>query len=515
MEIPSRRLLAAAASLTLMFHAGCVVGPDYEAPAFEVQDQWRTNVEREMAPDDTALETWWESLNDPVLTDLIRRAELSNLDLALAVARVQEARALRGIAKGGYWPDIVLQGAFSRTQVSENGVQGSALDGSDSGDGTGTDPGDGGSDGIDPVNTWIFGLDFAWEVDLFGRVRRTVEAATAQVEASIEDYRDVMVTLYAEVATAYIDTRAFQERFFYATGNAQSQRQSLQLTRDRFNAGLTSALDVAQAESNLANTEAQIPPLEIGLEASLNRLAVLLGQQPGAVHDELRDRVGVPQPSGDVMAGVPADLLRRRPDIRRAERFLAYQTALIGVATADLYPSFSLTGFIELEAVDFDDLGDSGSLGWGIIPGFRWNIFSGGKIRNRIRAEEARTQQALIFYEQSVLFALEEVQTALVAYERERARLARLTEAVTASEQAVDLVRTQYISGLTNFQNYLDAQRSLFVQQDQFADSEGQVVQNLVALNKALGGGWDLDQADAATEQARGGPGQGREGGSR
>jgi NodT family efflux transporter outer membrane factor (OMF) lipoprotein len=496
----------------LLAFAACTVGPDYEPPEIEVPDYWRAAVEEEMAVDKTALETWWTALNDPVLTDLIRRAELSSLDLAAAVARIQEARALRGVAKGGYWPDIVLQGAFSRTKISENGVQGQAI-GTD-GDVDGGE-GEEGDSGIAPVNDWIFGLDFAWEIDLFGRVRRTVEAATANLQASIEDYRDVLVTLYAEVGAAYIDVRAFQERIRYARDNAESQNQSVQLTQDRFRAGLTSGLDVAQAESNLASTESTIPTLKIGLEASLNRLAVLLGEPPGAVDEELSDPLGVPQASETIMSGVPADLLRRRPDIRRAERLLASQTARIGIATADLYPSFSLTGYVELEAIDFADLGDTGSFGWGIIPGFRWNIFAGGKIRNRIRAEEARTEQALVFYEQSILLALEEVENALVAYEQERLRRDRLTAAVDASRRAVELVHTQYISGLTNFQNYLDSQRSLFDLQDQLADSEGQVVKNLVNLNKALGGGWSPAEADALAMQMPAGQPDSENGGSR
>ncbi len=276
-----------------------------------------------------------------------------------------------------------------------------------------------------------------------------------------------------------------------------AQRESLELTRDRFEAGLTSALDVAQAEQNLAQTESSIPTLETGLNASLNRLAVLLGEQPGTLHDRLLTDDGmIPQAPADIMVGVPADILRRRPDIRRAERQLAAQTARIGVATADLYPTFSIAGFVQTVAGTFTGQFDEGSLGWGIVPGFRWDLFQGGKIRNNIRAEEARTEQALYAYQLAILVALEEVENAMVAYDRELVRRQRLQEAADASQRAVNLVRTQYVSGLTNFQNLLDSQRSLFNQQDELADSEGLVIQNLIILNRALGGGWSVENAD-------------------
>ena len=479
--------------------AACTVGPDYEPPDFTVEtvpDQWRTTVETEMAADTTDLEMWWTSFNDSLLTELIKRSEFGNLDLQAAVGRVAEARAIRGVAKGGYWPDIVLGGAYSYQKLSENGLQGAQV-------GDPTEPG-GSSLLTEPFDTWTAGLSLSWEIDLFGRIRRTVEAADAQLQASVEDYRDVLVTLYAEVGSAYVDARAFQTRLDFATQNVTAQENSLELTRDRFNAGLTSALDVAQAEQNLAQTRSTIPALEIGLEASLNRLAVLLGEAPGSLHDELQEHTGLPQPDDKVAYGIPAVLLRRRPDIRQAERLLASQTARIGIATADLYPTLSLGGSIGLEALDFDNLGDGGSVFWSIVPKINWPIFTGGKIRNRIRAEEARTAQALAAYEQTVLRALEEVQNALVAYGQEKMRRDRLLEAVNASQRAVDLVETQYLSGLTNFQNFLDSQRSLFRQQDELADSSGQVRNNLITLNRALGGGWSPSQAEVTAAAAAG-----------
>jgi len=491
------RLPVLLAALALLV-AGCAVGPNYEPPELTVEtvpDQWRTTVETEMQADTTDLEMWWISFNDSLLTELIRRSEFGNLDLQAAVGRVAEARAIRGVAKGGFWPDIVLGGAYSYQKLSENGLQGAQVG----------EPGDdAGSLLSDPFDSWTTGLSLSWEIDLFGRIRRTVEAADGQLQASVEDYRDVLVTLYAEVGSAYVDARAFQTRLDFATQNVAAQENSLELTRDRFNAGLTSALDVAQAEQNLAQTKSTIPVLEIGLEASLNRLAVLLGEAPGNLHDELQEHNGLPQPDDKVAYGIPADLLRRRPDIRQAERLLASQTARIGIATADLYPTFSLGGTVGLEALDFDNLGDGGSVFWSIIPRISWPIFTGGKIRNRIRAEEARTAQALAAYEQTVLRALEEVQNALVAYGQEKVRRDRLQEAVNASQRAVDLVETQYLSGLTNFQNFLDSQRSLFRQQDELASSAGQVRNNLIILNRALGGGWSPSKAEVTAAAAEG-----------
>ncbi len=472
---PSRTVLA----LFATFLAGCTVGPDYEAPTVEVMDEWESAVDTELSRETPDIELWWESLGDTVLTGLIREAELGNLDLRIAVALVAESRAARGIAKGDLYPNLVLDGAYSYTKISEGSPVGQVI------------VGNGGT--IDPMSQWEYSGSTFWEIDLWGRIRRGVESATAAFEADIENYRDVQVSLYAEVAANYTDIRALQTRLDLANQNADAQRESLGLTQDRFDAGLTSALDVAQAEQNLAQTESTIPQLEGQLNAALNRIAVLMGQHPGALDERLEPRVGIADTDGEIVAGVPADILRRRPDVRRAERLLASQTALIGVAKADLYPSFSISGFIQGVTGSIGNLFTGESTGWGIVPGFRWDVFSGGKIQNNIKVQEARTQQLLVGYQQTVLLALEEVESSLIFYEREIVRRDRLRDAVDASQRAVDLVRTQYLSGLTNFQNLLDTQRSLFQQDDLLAQSEGQVVLNLIFLNRALGGGWSLD----------------------
>lgn len=473
--------------------AGCAVGPDYEQPEVVLPDAWREVAAADLAGDAPPLATWWEAFDDPLLTSLIRRSGETSRNVVVAAARVEEARALRGVAKAPLFPDLVLTGSYTRTRPSENSAQGEIVEA------IGGEPGQ-------VTENFQAGFDSFWEIDLWGRIRRQVEAADASLQASVEDYRDVLVTLFADVAATYVDVRTAQERIRFARQNVELQTESAQLTRDRFNAGLTSALDVAQAESNVANSSAQIPLLEFELERAKNRLAVLVGVNPGTLDEELSEPTGIPTPDSTIMSVLPAELLRRRPDIRSAERRLAAQTALIGARKAELYPSFSLAGVLELVSADAGDLFAGESTQWTLLPGLRWNLFSGGRIRNQVRVEEARTAQALAGYEQSVLLALEEAENSLIGLQRVRVRRERLTVAVAATERAVGLVRTQYLSGLTNFQNVLDSQRSLFEQQDQLAVTEGDAVQALIALNKAMGGGWDVDAVEAvaasATEQA-------------
>ncbi len=384
-------------SLSVIVLFGCTVGPDYEKPEFEQQipDAWKSAAADEIEGVGSPLETWWTTLNDPKLSELIHEARLNNLSLQIAAARVQEARAQLGIAAGRYYPDVIADGSFSRNQPSEN----SALV---------VPPG-----GLEEFDVYSLGVGFGWEIDVFGRLRRGAESARAGLEVSVEDYRDVMVILMADIASNYVALRTLQERIRYGRANVEAQASSLQLTRDRFDAGLSPLTDVTQAEYNLANSQAAIPRLEAGVQAAVNRLAVLLGKPPGAVDDLLTGESRIPDPDDAVTLGIPAELLRRRPDIRSAERLLASQTALIGVAKADLYPTFSLAGILALESFDTSNFFDGDSLTWSLVPGLRWNIFSAGKIRNNIRVQEARTQQLLFGYEQSVLLALDEVESSL------------------------------------------------------------------------------------------------------
>ncbi|MHC4594363.1 MAG: efflux transporter outer membrane subunit [Planctomycetota bacterium] len=350
--------------------------------------------------------------------------------------------------------------------------------------------------GADQISYHSAGFDSSWEIDLFGGIKRSVESSQAFLEASIEDYHDVMITLYAEIARNYVELRTTQTRIRFAVQNIHSQRETLRLTEDRFKAGIAPELDVTQAMQNLANTESEVPSLRSAETQATNRIAVLLGEFPQTPQDELQTDRPIPIPSKSIQVGLPADLLRRRPDIRQAERQLAAQTAKIGVATADLYPSFSLTGTFHLEALELSNMGDLSSRAYSFGPSLRWNIFDGNRIRNSIRIEEARTEQARVRYERKVLSAVEEVENAITAYMQESQRLRALERSNAASEKSVELVQSLYKNGLTDFQNVLDMQRTLFLQQDKLATSQGQVGLNLIRIYKSLGGGWSPDELE-------------------
>jgi NodT family efflux transporter outer membrane factor (OMF) lipoprotein len=441
-------------------------------------DGWTTADDPALLPRSELVQQWWTLFKDPLLDDLIRHAKENNRDLLAAVARVEEARALLGFSKGAYLPQLEAEGAVTRQETSDNGL----------------------SPGVDET-LYNAGIGAGWEIDLFGRIRRSVEAAAADYQASEEDRTDVMISLYSNVALAYLDIRTFQARLISAQANIDSQQSVLELTRSRFRHGLATNLDVAQAERVLASTEAEVPPLKIGISQAVNALAVLLGRVPGALPSELGAVQPIPLPPSKVTVGVPANLLRQRPDVRRAERQLAAQTARIGVYKADLYPSFSLTGTFGYEAIDAGDLFDPGSRFTSFGPSLRWKIFSGGRVRRQIEAQDARARQALFRYEQSVLNALKEVEDALISYIEDRSRLAALERSVAAARRSVKLATDLYKQGLVDFQQVLDAQRDQFRFENQYAAARGNSAANFVRLYTALGGGWDPGQtADAVRE---------------
>jgi len=461
--------------LACVLVSGCMtVGPDYEAPETKVPDAWNQAVVENFTGDQPALQTWWEVFGDPTLNTLVQRVAEGNLDLKIAASRMVEARTRLASSRGEYYPEVDAVGAAQWTRASEETtpVLPSGLHRKD--------------------NLFQAGLNVGWELDLWGRIRRSVESADAAYQGSVENYRDTLVLLYAEVAATYADLRSLQARIRYAENNVDLQKKTLKLTKDRNSAGLVPDLDVRQAELNLATTSAAIPVLRTMLIESKYRLGTLSGQAPGALSDLLEGVSDIPVPPKDVSVGLPADLLRQRPDVRRAERELASQHARIGVAEGSLYPTFSLPGTFVLEAPSAGDVFSGDSLTYGFGPSLRWNLFAGGRIRNAIRIEEARTEQALLFYENTVLLALEDVETAMVAVAEEHKRLDAVNDAVQAAEASADLVDTLYRAGLTDFQNVLDMQRALSLQQDTLAASEGDLSKNYVRLYKALGGGWNI-----------------------
>jgi NodT family efflux transporter outer membrane factor (OMF) lipoprotein len=454
------------------------VGPDYARVEPDASEKWHTQLQGGLNPgvlDSETLAQWWRSLNDSILSSLEERAVKGNLDLKIAQARIREARALRGISKADLFPTIDTSASATNYRTSKN------------------------SSSFQEHKLYSVGFDAGWELDVFGGIRRSVEAAQANLEATQMELYDVLVSLLAEVALNYVEVRTFQTALTVTESNIKSQEETYKLNLSRYQAGIINELAVQQSLYSLEQARSLIPALQTGLEAAKNRLAVLLGQKPGAVHQELAERKPIPIPPVSVAVGVPAEAMRRRPDIRRAERDLAAQTARIGVATADLYPKFRLLGTIGLESVSTGDLFTANSRAWSITPGISWNIFRGGAIRQNIKVQSARQEQALMQYESTVLNAQEEVENVLVAYAKQQRRRESLAAATSAAQKAVQLAQDQYKVGLVDFSNVLDAQRSLLSFQDQLAHSNGAVTSNLIRLYKALGGGWKCTEPGAGT----------------
>ena len=468
--------LIVTSAVYLFLLSGCQVGPDYVRPEYSVPDQWHQKAVQGLENGSADLQTWWKVFNDPVLENLIQRSSTENLDLQIAYARVMESRAQLGVAAGEYWPGVDAVGAYSRSRPSENGLL-SGLPVTSS----------------DQLNLHSVGVDSSWEIDVFGRISRSVESAQAFLEASVENYRDVLVSLYSEVAQSYIDMSSVQARIRYAQNNIKLQQNTLTLTRKRREAELVPELDVQQAELVLASTESTIPVLRQSEAQAIHRLSVLLGQSPSFLYNELTTASKIPDVPVDITVGLPTELLRQRPDIRRAERILASQTADIGIATAGLYPAFSLSGTFALEAQQIKEIGEWDSRKWGFGPAMRWNLFDGDRIKSSIKVQEAQAEQAMVNYEQTILLALEEVENTMVAFSEEKQRVEALERSVSAAQKSVELVKTLYEIGLTDFQNVLDMQRALTNQQDQLAESRGRVAKNLVRIYTALGGGWSVD----------------------
>ena len=465
--------------LAIFLSSSCApVGPNYQKPEVQTPDAWHETISREMAKQSGAgLQTWWKIFDDPILNHLIEKARQSNLNLKIALSGIAASRARLGVVSGREFPNANGLASFTRFKHSDDGPLKQLAP----------------RDGFESQNMFMLGLDALWEIDVFGRIRRQIEAAGAEYQASIEDYRDVLVTLFAEVAMAYVEVRSCQRRIQCAEANAATQRKMLELTRARYSSGISSKLDTAQAMSNLANTEAAIPPFRIRLHSIINRMGVLLDTDTETLHAELGKPAPIPLPGEGIGIGVPADLLRQRPDIRMAEKELAAQTALIGAATADLYPRFAISGFFGLETGSFSDLGGGSALAWGIRSPVKWNFFSGGKTRSNIAFHKEIAQQDLLKYKDTVLKAIEEVKNAIVAHKQEKVRRNWLLVAVAATRKAVNLVVVQYETGLTDFNNVLVTQKSLFHQQDELVSSQARVVLNLIRLYKALGGGWPVE----------------------
>jgi NodT family efflux transporter outer membrane factor (OMF) lipoprotein len=469
--------------LLLTGSIGCAVGPRYRTPEIPVPPAWTEAPSGEVKGSDIQLRRWWAEFRDPTLDRLVARAVEGNLDLKIAAARVREARAARGMAAAAGLPQADVSAAYSRAQRSDAVPPFRSA-------------GAGSPFGPRQQNVVEAGFDARGEIDVFGGVRRDKEAALAQAQAAEEGRRDVVVTLLGDVARSYLELRGTQEQLRILDKTVASEKESLDLARARFEAGLGTDLDVARAEGLLQATEAQRPVLDRLAKQAMYRLAVLLGQAPGALVAELETPGAIPPSPPGIPESLPSQLLSRRPDLRRAEQELAAATARVGVARADLFPRFSIVGGFGRRSEEAGDLSSGASQFWRVIPAVRWPIFSGGRIRANIRVQDARQEQALRQYEKSVLLALEEVENALSAHARELVRQESLRAAVAANRRALDLATERYSGGLESFLSVLDAQRSVYAAEDQLVQSERNAAVSLVAVYKSLGGGWSPGAGD-------------------
>jgi len=478
------------ASVLALVAGGCAhlpsVGPDYHTPATKAPAHWAEPFSRGETNSEDATTAWWKNFHDAELDSLVARAVSSNLDLRIAQARVREARAQYGGASADLWPTVDAGASYQRVRAPKQLPVLGELNLPSYED-----------------NLHVAGFDASWEIDVFGGKRRAVEAAKANLTGTEFGQRDVLVTLLGEVARNYVDLRGYQRRLAIANQNIESQEKSLAITKNRFTNGLAKDLDVQQAMTVLATTRAAVPTLESAIQTTTHRIEVLLGEQPGTLQTELAGAAPIPGQPPQVPVGLPSELLLRRPDVRRAERQLAAATANIGVAKSDLFPKFYLTGIAGLESASASDWFTAGSRFWSVGPTVQWRIFDAGRIRANIKVQNARQEQALSAYEQTVLTAFEEVEDNLVLYAKEQTRRSSLEDAVLATQKSLDTANRLYASGLTDFLQVLDAERSLYNAQDALAQSDRTISANLVALYKSLGGGWETVAQPGALASAK------------
>jgi NodT family efflux transporter outer membrane factor (OMF) lipoprotein len=467
-----------AVTLLALLLPSCAVGPRYRAPELPLPAGWAETRARSAPADEASLARWWTEFKDPLLERLVASALQGNLDLKIAAARIREARAARGIAASAGLPAVGVAAAYSRASRSEAVPPFKSA------------PGAGSPFGPREQDVFQAGFDASWEIDVFGGVKRDKVAALAEVQAAQEGERELLVTLLGDVARSYIDLRGAQQQLHILAKTVRSQSDTLELARARQQAGLGTELDVARAEGFLRAIEGERPVLERRTRQAVYRLGVLIGQEPAALAAELEVPGSIPPVPPEVPESLPSELLSRRPDLRRAERELAAATARIGVARADLFPRFSILGGFGRLSEDAHDLGSGASEFWRVIPGLRWPIFSGGRIRANVRVQEARQEQALHAYQRTLLGALEEVENALVAHARERIRQESLRAAVAANRVALELATQRYTGGLESFLSVLDAQRSVYVAEDRLVQGDRDVATHLVAVYMSLGGGW-------------------------
>jgi len=461
-------------------HNGFKVGPNYCTPSADTAQHWIDADNPRLKSLEASGACWWTVFNDPTLDYLVTTTANENLTLKTAGCRILEARAERGVAEGNLFPQQQqMGGGYSRNAMSANAYPFNAFA------------------PLMPTffyDNWSTAFNAAWELDFWGRFRRAIEAADANLDAQVANYNNVLVLLQAEVAANYIQMRAFEERLQLAQKNVELQKETLRIISLREKSGLVTELDVQQATYNLGQTESMIPILDAGRRRAQNRLCILMAKPPEDISQMIHSPGTIPIPPAEVVVGIPAELLRRRPDVQQAERVAALQSARIGIAEAEFYPRIAITGSIGVQAQDFSNLFDSKSLVGQIGPGFNWNLLNYGRIKNNVRAQDARFQQAILTYRDTVLRANEEVENSIVSFLREQDRVASLATSANAAARSVEIATKQYEKGLIDYQPLLDSERVLTHQQDTLAECRGSVGIYLVAIYKALGGGWQTQQ---------------------
>ncbi|MFT3987694.1 efflux transporter outer membrane subunit [Aestuariivirga sp.] len=445
---------------------GCAVGPDYEKPFAAVPSTW-SSAGKQNPAQQPQLAQWWRRLNDPLLNDLIEEAVAGNLDVAAAKAKIREARASYKQAGGALLPSVSGSGTGARVRTG-------ATNGSDA----------------NTNSQFQSGLDASWELDLFGANRRSVEAARYGVKAADQELRSTLLTLVGDVAANYVELRGYQAQLALARRTASSQRETAALTNNKFKAGASSAVDVANASGQAASTEADIPQLEAERAAAVHRLSILLGRAPGDLAARLDRPAPIPRPGWPVAVGVPANILLSRPDVRVAEWDYAQSTARIGQAEAARYPSISLTGDIYTSGTRLGDLGKSSTISWSFGPSLTIPIFNGGQLKAAVEVAQAERDQYFIAYRSAVLTALEDVENAIVSLSQERIRAAKLAQSAKHYRDAASLAQSLYRTGTQSFLDLLEAQRSLYTAEEALIQSQVSIATDYIALNKALGGGW-------------------------
>lgn len=456
-------------------HHGFKVGPEYCPPVEPVASQWIDYSDPRVISSPTDVSAWWTNFNDPVLSDLVQTAHFQNLTLREAGSRIMEYRARLRFAEGTMFPQLQeAAGSFMSTRKSSNTAN------------------------VQPdlkFDTWDAGFNASWEVDFWGRFRRGIEAADAELDASVEDYDDVLILLLSEVAKAYTDLRTFQQRLAYARKNVSAQEDSLRIVEDKVRLGAGKDQDVQQALTVLEETRSLVPTYEGAVRLANNQLCVLLGTAPRDMTSELGE-AAIPSAPPQVVVGIPADLVRRRPDVRRAERELAAQSARIGIATTSLYPHLGLNGSIGVTAKDFDALFDGQSAAGSFGPYFRWDLLNYGRLVSLIDIQDARFEQLLWAYQQQVLVAGREAEDGLISYLRGQERVRNLEASARAAERTFEITLNQYklggVDGTMDYTAVFLASSVLAGQQDKLAAAQGATTQGLIDLYRALGGGWEI-----------------------